>query len=87
VSDREPRVVVLVSAGCHLCDDACAIVTSVCAETGVGWSAKDLANADEATRAQWREFVPVVLVDGEVHDIFRVNPDRLRAALVQRSDR
>jgi hypothetical protein len=83
VSDHEPRVVVLVSAGCHLCDDACAIVTSVCAETGDAWSAIDLADADEATRAQWREYVPVVLVDGNVHDIFRVTADRLRVALAR----
>jgi len=25
--------------------------------------------------------VPVILVDGDVHDIFRVDADRLRAAL------
>jgi hypothetical protein len=81
VSEPEPRVVVLISAGCHLCDDACTVVSSVCAETGVSWSTTDLAAADETTRAQWREYVPVVLVDGEVHDIFRVSADRLREAL------
>jgi hypothetical protein len=81
VSERQPRVVVLVTAGCHLCEDACAAVADVCAETDVAWLARDLSEVDEATRAQWREFVPVVLIDGEVHDIFRVTPDRLRAAL------
>jgi Glutaredoxin-like domain (DUF836) len=81
VSEVEPRVVVLVSAGCHLCDDACAIVAEVCAETGVGWAARDLSTVDDATSAQWRDFVPVVLVDAEVHDLFRVSADRLRAAL------
>jgi hypothetical protein len=40
-----------------------------------------LSDVDEDTRARWREYVPVVLVDGEVHDIFRVSADRLRAAL------
>jgi hypothetical protein len=81
VSDGEPRVVVLVNAGCHLCDDACEVVTAVCGEAGVAWSARDLSDADEPTRARWREYVPVILVDGEVHDLFRVNADRLRAAL------
>jgi glutaredoxin-like protein DUF836 len=81
VSERQPRVVVLVTAGCHLCADACAVVASVCAETEIGWTARDLSEVDEPTRARWREFVPVVLIDGEVHDIFRVAPDRLRAAL------
>jgi len=77
----EPRVVVLVTAGCHLCDDACGIVAAVCAETAVKWLVRDLNDLDEPTRAKWREYVPVVLVDGEVHDIFRVTPDRLRQSL------
>jgi hypothetical protein len=77
----EPRVVVLVTEGCHLCADACTIVTEVCAAAEVAWTARDLSEVDDATRAQWREYVPVVLVDGAVHDIFRVNADRLRAAL------
>jgi hypothetical protein len=81
VSADEPRVVVLVAAGCHLCDDACAIVSSVCDDAGEQWSARDLNDLDEQTRARWREYVPVVLIDGEVHDIFRVTPDRLRTAL------
>jgi Glutaredoxin-like domain (DUF836) len=81
VTEVDPRVVVLVAAGCHLCDDACGIVAEVCAETGVGWTARDLSTVDAATNAQWRDYVPVVLVDAEVHDLFRVNADRLRAAL------
>jgi hypothetical protein len=83
VSDGEARVVVLVTDGCHLCDDACAIVAAVCAETAVQWAARDLLDTDEPIRLRWREYVPVVLIDGEVHDIFRVNADRLRAALAQ----
>jgi hypothetical protein len=77
----EPRVVVLVTESCHLCEDACRIVTEVCAETDVAWTARDLSQVDEATRSRWREYVPVILVDGEVHDLFRVNAGRLRAAL------
>jgi Glutaredoxin-like domain (DUF836) len=81
VSAREPRVVVLLTEGCHLCEDACAIVASVCEQTGQQWLARDLSEVDEPTRSRWREYVPVVLIDGEVHDIFRVTADRLRAAL------
>jgi hypothetical protein len=76
------RVVVLVTEGCHLCEDACQVVSRVCAETGVSWSATDLSAVDEQTRSTWREYVPVVLVDGGVHDVFRVSPDRLRSALL-----
>ena len=75
-----PRVVVLTRIGCHLCDDACGVVASVAAEAGVDWTTTDVdADADLASR--WGEFVPVVLVDGEVLDWFRVDPDRLRRAL------
>jgi hypothetical protein len=81
VSPAEPRVIVLVAEGCHLCEDACAIVSSVCEQTGEHWLARDLGEVDESTRQRWREYVPVVLIDGEVHDIFRVTADRLRAAL------
>jgi predicted metal-dependent enzyme (double-stranded beta helix superfamily) len=80
VSD-DPRVVVLVTAGCHLCEDACGVVSAVCGETGIAWAARDLSESDPATQRQWREFVPVVLVDGDVHDVFRVSADRLRAAI------
>jgi hypothetical protein len=79
--EGEPRVVVLVTAGCHLCEDACQVVGSVCADRDVGWAARDLSQVDDATRARWREYVPVVLIDGEVHEIFRVDADRFRAAL------
>jgi hypothetical protein len=81
LSADEARVVVLVTEGCHLCEDACAIVSLVCEEIGQRWITRDLSEVDEPTRAQWREYVPVVLIDGEVHDIFRVTADRLRAAL------
>jgi hypothetical protein len=80
VSD-EPRVVVLVTEGCHLCENACAIVSTVCADLNTTWAAKDLMAEPAETIKKWREYVPVVLIDGEVHDIFRVTQARLRAAL------
>jgi hypothetical protein len=80
VSD-DARVVVLVTAGCHLCEDACAVVSAVCDAAAVSWAARDLMSCDAAAQRQWREFVPVVLVDGNVHDVFRVTAERLRAAI------
>ena len=55
-------------------------MAAVCDPLGVSWATRDLATADEATGPGGRESVPVVLVDGEVHDIFRVDPDRLGVA-------
>ena len=77
----EPRVVVLVTEGCHLCEDACAIVSTVCADLNTTWVAADLMKEDPESINKWREYVPVVLIDGDVHDVFRVTADRLRAAL------
>ena len=74
------RVVVLTKPGCHLCEDACAAVARVAAEVGVGWHEQDISDDAELT-ARWGEYVPVIVVDGEVHDWFRVREDRLRAAL------
>jgi glutaredoxin len=76
----EPRVVVLTTPGCHLCEDACGVVAAVADECGVEWRARDVGEDDEL-RVRWRDYVPVILVDGEVHDWFRVDADRLRAAL------
>jgi hypothetical protein len=81
VSDRAARIVVIVTPGCHLCEDACAVIEQVCAPDGIDWLVRDLGELAAEDQARWREYVPVVLVDGEVHDIFRVSPDRLRAAL------
>lgn len=75
---------VLTRPGCHLCADACAAVARITAALGVGWTEQDITGDVELT-AQWSEFVPVIVVDGEVHDWFRVNDERLRAALATRS--
>lgn len=76
-----PRVEVVVTPGCHLCEDAAAVVEQVCAEAGVGWRSVELTTMPADRQNEWRNYVPVILVDGAVHDIFRVDADRLRAAL------
>jgi hypothetical protein len=75
------RVVVVVTPGCHLCEAAVAKVAEVCDALGVDWQAQELSMLDEQRQKEWRDWVPVTLVDGEVHDIFRVTPDRLRSVL------
>ena len=75
-----PRVTLLGRPGCHLCDEARAVVERVTAELGVGWSEVDVTS-DPQLLARWHDEIPVTLVDGEVHDFWRVDPDRLRTAL------
>ncbi|MDQ0795745.1 glutaredoxin family protein [Streptomyces sp. B1I3] len=75
------RVVTLVGKpGCHLCDEARSVVSSVCEETGASWVEKDITR-DEALYKEYWEQIPVVLIDEEQHTFWRVDPARLRAAL------
>ena len=67
--------------GCHLCDDARAIVTEVLADfPHVGFAEKSILD-DPALLDAYAEEIPVVLIDDRVHTIWRVDPDRLRTAL------
>lgn len=74
------RVTLYGKPGCHLCDDARAVVTAVCAELGVGWTEIDITT-DPALLRAYGEEIPVTLVDGRRHDYWRVDPARLRKAL------
>ena len=79
----EPRVLVLTRSGCHLCEQAVAVVAEVCAEVGAGYTTQDV-DGDPELRRRYTDEVPVTFVDGEQHDFWRVDPARLRAALTGR---
>jgi len=74
------RITLIGRPGCHLCDDARAVVEQVATELDVGWDGRSIDD-DPELREQWADHIPVTLVDGRSHDFFRVSPDRLRAAL------
>jgi hypothetical protein len=74
------RVLLLSRPGCHLCDDARAVIERVTAELGVGWSERDIT-ASTQDLLDFSDMVPVTFVDGVQHDFWRVSEDRLRAAL------
>lgn len=74
------RVVVYGKPGCHLCEDAVAVVARVCADVGVGWSERDISGDAELMRT-YGEQLPVTFVDGRQHDFWRVDELRLRTAL------
>jgi hypothetical protein len=75
-----PRVLLLGRPGCHLCDDARAVVARVCADLGVGWEERDITADPDLLERYWEQ-IPVTLVDGEQHDFWRVDERRLRDAL------
>ena len=67
--------------GCHLCDDARAIVTDVLRDfPDVGFDESSILD-DPGLLDAYAEEIPVVLIDGKVHTIWRVDPARLRKAL------
>lgn len=74
------RVVLLVRDGCHLCDEAIAVVSAVCTETGQTWSLTNV-DSDPELRAAYSDHVPVTFVDGVRHAIWWVDADALRTAL------
>lgn len=86
-SASNPRTVTLIGKpGCHLCDVARDVVMRVCEETGASWEEWDI-NQDQELYGKYWEQIPVVLVDGEQHDFWRVDPRRLRSALEPREPR
>ncbi|GAA3535522.1 thioredoxin family protein [Aeromicrobium flavum] len=79
----DARVVVYSRAGCHLCEAAEQLVAQVVADTGDGWARVDI-DTDPDLQQRFTDQVPVTFVDGRQHDFWRVDPDRLRAALARR---
>jgi glutaredoxin len=74
------RIRLLSRPGCHLCDDARAVIERVAGELGVGWAERDITASAEDMREYWDK-IPVTFVDGVQVDFWRVSEERLRAAL------
>jgi glutaredoxin len=74
------RITLYSRKGCHLCDDARAVIEQVCAELGESYDEADI-DADPELQRRFGEEVPVTFVDGRQHDFWRVDPVRLRTAL------
>mgnify|MGYP006272656617 CR=1 FL=1 len=82
--DVMARVQLVGKPNCHLCEQAEKIVSEVCAELGVGWEYLSIFD-DPALADQFAEFIPVVLIDGAVHDQFGVSETRFRKAVADLS--
>lgn len=66
--------------GCHLCEDALAIVEPIAREYGAVLQLHDI-DEDFALQERYGELVPVVNIDGECHAQWRVFASEFRAAL------
>jgi glutaredoxin len=67
--------------GCHLCEDALEIIARVCADVGTSYDEVDITT-DPDLQHRYGEQIPVTFVDGTQHDFWRVDEQRLRAALL-----
>ncbi len=79
-SSAGPRVTLYSKPGCHLCEEALAVVERVCADSGVAYEVVDITTSTELT-STFGEQIPVTFVDGRQHDFWRVDESRLRRAL------
>ncbi|MCY7412730.1 MAG: glutaredoxin family protein [Salinibacterium sp.] len=71
--------------GCHLCDDAHAVVTAVLSdlEPAVAARLEQLSILDDAALAErFADDIPVLMIDGQVHSIHRVDAAALRARIM-----
>jgi hypothetical protein len=75
-----PRVTLVGKPDCHLCEAAREVIAAVCAETGDSFTEVSIFDDPELADRYWEQ-IPVTLVDGRQHDFWRVDADRLRAAL------
>ena len=75
-----PRVTLYSRPGCHLCDDARAVIARVCADLGEEYVEVSI-DGDPELQQRFGEEIPVTFVDGRQHDFWRVHEARLRTAL------
>ncbi|MQY06009.1 glutaredoxin family protein [Actinomadura macrotermitis] len=75
-------ITLLGKPGCHLCDDARAVIERVAADLGVAVRERDITLSEADTREYWEQ-IPVTLINGVQHDFWRVDEARLRAAIAK----
>lgn len=75
-----PRVTLVGKPDCHLCEQAREVIAAVCAELGESFVEVSIFDDLDLADQYWEQ-IPVTLVDGVQHDFWRVDADRLRAAL------
>jgi glutaredoxin len=79
-STPEPYVVVYHAAGCHLCERALAQVRALRDE--LGFALEEVAiDGDAELEARYREWLPVVEIDGERVFTYHVHEEAFRRRL------
>jgi len=74
------RVILYSRPGCHLCDEARAVVEAVCHERQERWRELNV-DLDPELQSRYGDEVPVVTVDDATVAFWHVDPAHLCAAL------
>ena len=74
------KVVIYSRANCHLCEEAEKNVREVLVEIHFGLEVIDI-NGDHELERLYGEEVPVITINGDVHDYYKVDKQRLLKAL------
>lgn len=67
-------------SNCHLCDVALEVLVQMQGEFSFTIN-KKLIDGDTQLEEKYGESVPVILINNEPHDFFRVDPERFRSAM------
>ncbi len=76
-STRKPQVVLYKATGCHLCEEARARLDALRAELGFELEEVTI-DGDPKLESRYREWLPVVEIDGERACTYYVQPEPFR---------
>jgi glutaredoxin len=76
----KPLVTIYSRSGCHLCENAESTIESLKSELNFDLEIK-LIDGDEGLEKLYGHEVPVIHINGEHHDFFRVDVERFRSSL------
>ncbi len=82
--DPSPLITVYVRPGCHLCDDALAVLEPLAREAGARLETIDI-ESDDVLHRRYLERIPVTCLDGEELSDFFVDEADLRTRLAGRA--
>ncbi|TSA53925.1 MAG: glutaredoxin family protein [Actinobacteria bacterium] len=80
------KVTIIGKPDCHLCEVAENVVKDLIAGSGIEFEKLSVSD-DPKLAARYSEEIPVILIDGKVHDIFRVDEKRFLNAIGHGSTR
>ena len=79
-----PNLTFFHAQGCHLCDAARRVITA--ARDELGFELREVSiDGDPELETAYREWIPVVEIDGRRRFVYHVHPDALRRAVAQAS--